>query len=94
MTNQTQLCDEAAARAASLERSYDNHSDEFTFPSGTRLYANESIIGIDDHGFVYQGYDGDLRYEDLSPDEMRTLADMMIARWTKFRADIDKEQSC
>jgi hypothetical protein len=68
--------------------------------SGREVYANQGIFGLEEKadGFsVTQGYDGNVRWpvpdwddsdpeRDLTADDMREIADMMIDRWGRFRA--------
>lgn len=67
-----------------------------TFSSGRELHANRGIVGIAPDLTIYEGYDGGIAWPpDLDPDfpdeeaftadDMRELADEMIARWTAFR---------
>jgi hypothetical protein len=63
------------------------------FSSGREAYANRGIIGINEMLELYEGYDGTIRYppyepgaaDELSKEDMRELADLMIATWTRFR---------
>lgn len=72
----------------------------FTLKSGRTVYANNGIIGLGEpvSGFeVTEGYDGIITWppyndppepDDLTADDMREIADMMIDRWTRFRASL------
>lgn len=69
--------------------------DGVLFSSGRQIYTHANIVGLDKDGALYHGYDGDISwppYEDqespLSADDMRELADLMIERWTKFKAGL------
>ena len=71
--------------------------DDITFTSGRELYANNRIVGIDDDGYLFQGYDGGIPYPDtngydvqFSPEDMRELADLMIMRWQRFKDSIEE----
>jgi hypothetical protein len=44
------------------------------------------IVGIDDEGGVYGGYDGHAYIVELTPAERRDLAQYMIERWQAFAA--------
>lgn len=52
--------------------------------SSRKFYANQNIVGIDDKGDVFEGYDGGLEYERFTAEERRELAQLMIERWRKF----------
>ena len=62
--------------------------------TGRECDANRSIVGIDDEGNVYDGYDGTVDVDGdpvdgdgaWSNEDKRALADLMIARWQAFRA--------
>jgi hypothetical protein len=58
--------------------------DYITLATGKRLYANLGIVGLSPDGYAYGGYDGDLDDGDLSPEERREIATMMIARWREY----------
>lgn len=61
---------------------------DIKLPSGREFDANLSIVGIDDEGSVYEGYDGSLEFGDYTkwPEEdLQALADLMIDRWTAFK---------
>lgn len=71
------------------------------FSTGKKVYANNCIVGIDQHLCTYEWYDGKLYppvddYESvefvdhdeddmLTGEERRELADHMIGLWQKFR---------
>lgn len=54
--------------------------DHYVLRSGRAISANRGIFGLGPDGHLYEGYDG-VGDEDLTPDERRELADVMIARW-------------
>jgi hypothetical protein len=67
-------------------------------PSGKTVYANCGIIGIDEDGTLYGGYDNTLDNEyynaegdTITIEDKLYLADLSIARWTKFRNSLDTE---
>ena len=64
--------------------------------TGFEFYANGGVIGIDDQGNIYEGYDGELNtvwhndlddYAPLPKESKIALAEEMIERWTKFKKD-------
>lgn len=65
--------------------------DTIRLPSGRTFYANRGIVGINaDCDEISEGYDGEVVVDERDADpwtalEKIELADMMIARWTKFR---------
>ena len=75
--------------------------DTITFSSGRTAYANNGIVGINDALELHEGYDGSIDWpipefwktdhpeyiteRTLTADDMRELADHMIALWTKFK---------
>jgi hypothetical protein len=64
-------------------------SDELTFSSGTKVYANRGIVGIaiTDEGIrIYEGYDGGI---DVNKRDGIELADYMIALWQKYKESLD-----
>ena len=76
---------------------FDDDGD-FVFSSGRRASCNARIFSISpDLTEVAYGYDGPVNWPpsdwdstrdkgaDLTADDMRELADMMIARWRQFR---------
>lgn len=70
---------------------------EITLPSGMVIEPPFGIVGIDCNGAVFAGYDEEIwnpEYADdvymntpLSPADRAALADVMIERWQKFKAD-------
>lgn len=63
--------------------------DVITLPSGRSVYANQGIVGIDEEGNLYGGYDQTLDYnpcsmEELSVEDKAAVAAMMIDRWSKL----------
>ena len=65
-----------------------------TLPSGRVFDANRGIIGLDEFGNLFEGYDGTLEnYEseyagvdpEFTPAERVEIADMMLARWQAYR---------
>jgi len=71
-----------------------------TLKSGRKIYANCGIVGIDADGAISGGYDGSLGdyYDEkakdvkpLPPEDMIEIADIMIARWTAFKAKHENE---
>lgn len=76
--------------------------DTITFSSGRTTYANYGIIGISPDLSLFGGYDGSIDWPvpdwwqpeakvgKLTSDDMRELADHMIATWTKFKETLDK----
>ncbi len=88
----------AAARAANKGKP--PHFDDrgyFVFSSGRSTACHADIFSVSEDGEVSYGHDGGVRWppsdrddgrdteDDLTADDMRELADMMIARWQKFR---------
>ncbi len=74
---------------------WDDNEDEFIFSSGRRAYAYAGIVGIGPANCPTYGCDGSFNWDpsdpepnDLHADDMRELADMMIERWTKFKAGL------
>jgi hypothetical protein len=75
------------------------------FASGKEIAPPFGIIGLDQNGVVFGGYDNrifDRSYQDyfddapeLSPDEQIELANLMIERWQLFKkcAQAEKAQS-
>jgi hypothetical protein len=65
--------------------------DEITFSSGRTAYANCGIVGIGPELNISHGYDGDIDWpplpvaDALTTEDMRELADHMIATWKKFK---------
>ncbi len=70
--------------------------DGISFSSGRSIYANCGIVGIDAKGVISEGYDGGVEWppskyngSKLTADDMRELADVMIARWAAFKKALD-----
>ena len=70
---------------------------EITLKSGRKIYANLGIIGLSPDLEVSGGYDGGLMYADRrgadddvyeSVDDLREIADLMIARWAAYKQKI------
>lgn len=70
--------------------------DVLILRSGNQIYANDLILGISPDLSIFDGYDGrhtrmpdDSRekpdWGDLSPDDVRELADIAIDRWTRLK---------
>lgn len=67
---------------------YDDERSEWIFPGGTRVYAHSNSLGIDTAGEVSYGWDGSLDIPNTVPSaDRRAMADMMIARWTKYKEE-------
>lgn len=69
--------------------------DIIRLKSGTEIYANRQILGIDPRLSIFQGYDGNITYSNnygywtfLTLDELTELADIAIARWTRLKEKI------
>lgn len=58
--------------------------DGVILESGREFYANCSIVGIDERGVVWEGYDGGVHTDGMTAAERRDLADLMIERWNAF----------
>lgn len=58
--------------------------DGVILDSGREIYANCGIVGIDERGFVSEGYDGEVYTKKFTDAERRDLADLMISRWWAF----------
>lgn len=81
---------------------YDEERDVFVFSTGVVkpcMGAGRAVIGLSETGEVSEGYDGvmSLYYSTdhdgqrwLTPDELRELADFMIARWQHFRDHVEE----
>ena len=73
------------------------NDDHFLFEcSGRRAYSSSAILGISSYAWpmaeedmvIFYGNDGGLELKDrapLSKEEMREVADHMIARWREWR---------
>lgn len=71
---------------------------DYRLKSGRVVYANGGIFGLSEDLELTEGYDGSLssrwpgyEYEpdpehEFTADEVREIADIMIERWTRFRA--------
>jgi hypothetical protein len=59
-------------------------NDRITLATGASVYANCNIVGIDDAGRTYQGYDQGLRDDDFTAADMKALARLMIERWAVY----------
>ena len=66
--------------------------------SGRTVYANNGIFGLSPELEISEGYDGTVHwppsdYEkpetSLTTDDMREIADMMIARWVAFKETLE-----
>lgn len=60
--------------------------DYIVLDNGRRIYVSAGVIGIDERGEAFNGYDGDFgEYEpDLTPEERREVAEAMVERWRKW----------
>lgn len=70
------------------ELPYNESTDQYTLPSGGTVGGNCGVYGIDPNGNVTYGWDGSI--EESGPSSWTTqdreaFANMMIARWTKWR---------
>jgi hypothetical protein len=70
-------------------------SDNLVLKSGREIYANQGIFGIDADLCVSTGYDNGVEWpadsddpDALTADDMREIADLMLDRWTRFRASL------
>ena len=68
---------------------YDQDTWELVLTTGTRLQANEGIIGINHKLNVYEGFDGPicagyLNEIKLTKEERKELADYVIDKWRQF----------
>lgn len=64
---------------------------EIELPSGRTIDPAFGIIGIDEQGEMFAGYDNHLCANEnkyLTPEEIVFVADLMIARWQKARAAV------
>ncbi len=53
--------------------------------SGRSLSVSFSVVGINDKGDTYSGFDDELYYEMvLTRDERKELANVMISRWLAY----------
>ena len=61
----------------------------YILPSGAQFYANNGAIGLCDDGVcVVGGHDGDVEDYLWPATDKIAMAGMMIARWTKYRANV------
>jgi hypothetical protein len=51
---------------------------------GGEFYAHGGIIGIDPNGCVFEGYDGSVDTDGMTPKQRRELALYMIDKWKEF----------
>lgn len=88
-------------RAAAKPLWYDDDEDELVFRSGRRVYVHNGMMGLSRDGTeIGYGADGTLQWPtshmcnpdfneprelDLTADDMRELADLMITRWKQFK---------
>jgi len=66
----------------------DGRSEKFRFETtGREFYANCHIVGINPALELYEGYDGEVYWDDLplTQPEREELADYMIGLWTQFK---------
>ena len=75
--------------------------DTMRFSSGRTIDCHSDVVGLGTTRTVYYGWDGelwapcdqsDLDPNDLTDDDKRELADMMIERWQKFKAALDEQK--
>lgn len=74
--------------------------DLITFSSGREAYANLGVVGLGPNLEIFEGYDGTIEFAPgerlfertgehqehwLTADDLRELADHMIAEWTRYR---------
>jgi hypothetical protein len=69
---------------------------------GKEINAPNGVIGIDDKGCVFGGYDSTIfergfyypfdEAPDLTPIEQIEIADLMISRWKSFKAAAESEK--
>lgn len=91
------------ARRRDANKGKPPHFDDrgyFVFSSGRDAYCHAGIFSVSANGAVSYGYDGGIDWpasrwsdeeptdNDLTADDMRELADMMIERWQKFRSSL------
>lgn len=72
-------------------------------PSGKEIYPYNGVVGLDDNGVVFGGYDSvifDRTYSNafddepnLSITEQIELAELMIERWKLLKAVAEKEKA-
>lgn len=79
------------------------NGDTITFSSGRTAYATNGIVGLSaprggDEWLVSEGYDGGIwsgleeegRDDGLSKEDLRELAEYMIALWGRFLEEVTK----
>lgn len=77
----------------------DDDGETVSFSSGRIARTHRGIIGLSPDLWVTHGYDGSIKYnpqedqwdddlDDLTDADMRELADLMIARWTRFKTGL------
>ena len=84
------------APLADVSTEDDNSGFDIVLSSGRRIYANGQIVGIGPDLDVHEGCDGSIPWpginpgggDDLTSDDMRELADIMIERWIRFKATV------
>ena len=54
--------------------------------NGSRIKSYGNVVGIDENGFLTEGYDNGFYDEDLPTEDKIALADLMIARWEAYKA--------
>lgn len=59
--------------------------ESFELSSGKIFEANQRVIGIDDVGEVFEGYDGGIITREFSNIDHIELANYMIDRWVKYK---------
>jgi len=69
--------------------------------TGFEFDANGSIVGIDDEGNIFEGYDGSLgtfwneeldSYIPWPIEDRLALAQLMIERWTNYKDKVQAEK--
>lgn len=74
-----------------------SRGDKIVFTSGRSVYATGQIVGIDSDLYLTEGFDGQITdhfynwngdIQRVTADDMRELADIMIDRWTRYRASL------
>ena len=74
----------------------DSGRDEIELSNGRKISANCGILGIDNEGNLYEGYDGvlfDSRHDNAqwTAEERRELAQFAIERWQKWGGIVEPE---
>lgn len=77
-------------------------ADEIRFSSGRTAYAHRLMFSLNARMEVGYGADGDLDWpptwpqfqsdNSLTAEDMRELADYMIALWARFKESLDKQE--